>query len=79
MEMLSGGMTPLESMPAYLQVIRSAVPSTHYIKFSRGVLFRDAPLSIVWPEMAWMAGLGVAYLGIALGRFRAILAGASGT
>jgi ABC-2 type transport system permease protein len=78
MEVLSGGMTPLESMPGYLQVIMSAVPSTHYVKFSQGVLFRDAPLSVVWPEMAWMAGLGVVYVGIALGRFRAMLAGANG-
>jgi ABC-2 type transport system permease protein len=79
MEVLSGGMTPLESMPPYLQVIMSAVPSTHYVKFSQGVLFRDAPLSIVWPEMAWMTGLGVVYLSTALGRFRAMLANASGS
>lgn len=63
-------------MPAYLQVIMSAVPSTHYVKFSQGVLFRDAPLSMVWREMAWMAGLGVVYLSIALGRFRAMLTSA---
>ncbi len=78
MEVLSGGMTPIESMPAYLQIAMSAVPSTHYVKFSHGVLFRDAPLSIVWPELAWMAGLGLLYVTIALSRFRAMLAGASG-
>jgi len=78
MEVLSGGMTPIESMPSYLQVIMSAVPSTHYVKFSQGVLFRDAPLSIVWPELAWMAGLGLIYATIALSRFRAMLAGANG-
>ena len=78
MEVLSGGMTPIESMPSYLQVIMSAVPSTHYVKFSQGVLFRDAPLSIVWPELVWMAGLGLIYATIALSRFRAMLAGANG-
>jgi ABC-2 type transport system permease protein len=78
MEVLSGGMTPLESMPNYLQVIMTAVPSTHYVKFSQGVLFRDAPLSIVWPQIAWMAGLSGIYLAIALVRFRAMLAGANG-
>ncbi|MGL4636118.1 MAG: ABC transporter permease [Beijerinckiaceae bacterium] len=78
MEVLSGGMTPIESMPGYLQIIMSAVPSTHYVKFSQGVLFRDAPLSMVWHEIAWMAGLGALYATIALGRFRSMLANANG-
>ena len=78
MEVLSGGMTPLESMPPYLQFIMTAVPSTHYVKFSQGVLFRAAPLSIVWTDVAWMAGLGAIYVAIALGRFRAMLASANG-
>jgi ABC-2 type transport system permease protein len=56
----------------------SAVPSTHYVKISQSVLFREAPLSMVWPEIAWMAGLGAVYAAIALGRFRAMLAGANG-
>jgi len=77
MEVLSGGMTPIESMPAYLQVIMSAAPSTHYVKFSQSVLFRDAPLAVVWPQLAWMAGLGVVYTVIALGRFRVMLAQAN--
>jgi len=78
MEVLSGGMTPIESMPPYLRVVMSAVPSTHYVKFSQGVLFRDAPLALVWPELVWMAVLGALYVIIALGRFRAMLAGANG-
>jgi ABC-2 type transport system permease protein len=77
MEVLSGGMTPLESMPLYLQVVMTAVPTTHYVKFSQGVLFRDAPLSIVWPQVAWMAALGAIYMMIALARFRAMLANAN--
>lgn len=74
MEVLSGGMTPIESMPVYLQTIMTAVPSTHYVKYSQSVLFRDASLSIVWPQIAWMAGLGVLYTVVALFRFRAMLA-----
>lgn len=78
MEVLSGGMTPLESMPAYLQIIMSAAPSTHYVKFSQSVLFRDASFEVVWPQLAWMASLGVLYTAVALGRFRAMLASANG-
>ena len=78
MEVLSGGMTPIESMPGYLQVIMSAVPSTHYVKFSQGVLFRDAPLNLVWQEIVWMLALGGFYTVIALSRFRSMLANANG-
>jgi ABC-2 type transport system permease protein len=78
MEVLSGGMTPIESMPAYLQVAMMAIPSTHYVKFSQSVLFRDAPFDLVWRHLAWMTALGVVYLTIALARFRLMLARANG-
>lgn len=77
MEVLSGGMTPIESMPGYLQVVMSAVPSTHYVKFSQTVLIRGAPLTMVWQELAAMLGLGVLYVTIALARFRIMLASAN--
>lgn len=78
MEVLSGGMTPIESMPGYLQMIMTAVPSTHYVKFSLSVLFRDAPFAVVWPQLAWMAALGALYSVIALRRFRAMLERSNG-
>jgi ABC-2 type transport system permease protein len=71
-------MTPVESMPAYLQVVMSAVPSTHYVKYSQAVLFRGASLDVVWPQLAWMTGLGLIYLAVALGRFRRMLASSNG-
>jgi ABC-2 type transport system permease protein len=66
-------MTPIESMPPYLQMIMTAVPSTHYVQFSLSVLFRDAALDLVWSQLAWMAALGALYSLIALRRFRAML------
>jgi ABC-2 type transport system permease protein len=79
MEVLSGGMTPIESMPAYLQLAMTAIPSTHYVKFSQSVLFRDAPFELVRSHLGWMAGLGAIYLIIALFRFRKMLASANGS
>jgi ABC-2 type transport system permease protein len=79
MEVLSGGMTPLESMPAPLQLAMSAVPSTHYVQFAQSVLFREASLPLVWPQIATMAGLGVVYVAIALMRFRRMLTKANGS
>ena len=42
MSLLSGGQTPLESMPVALQKIMQFVPSTHFVSFSQAVLFRNA-------------------------------------
>lgn len=76
MNLLSGGVTPLESMPLALQRAVQALPSTHYVAFAQAVLHRGAGLDAVWPALAAMAGLGAAFFALALARFRAALAAA---
>jgi len=74
MVLLSGGQTPLESMPVWLQKTMQFVPSTHFVSFSQAVLFRDANLSMVWPDLAKMFAIGCAYSVFTLSRFRKMLA-----
>jgi ABC-2 type transport system permease protein len=74
MNLLSGGQTPLESMPVFLQNVMQFVPSTHFVSFSQAVLFRDATPSMVWPSLAKMFAIGVAYTIFTLSRFRKMLA-----
>ena len=74
MVLLSGGQTPLESMPLWLQKTMQFVPSTHFVSFSQAVLFRDANLSMVWPDLAKMFAIGCAYSVFTLSRFRKMLA-----
>ena len=74
MNLLSGGQTPLESMPVWLQKTMQFVPSTHFVSFSQAVLFRDANLSMVWPDLAKMFAIGCAYSVFTLSRFRKMLA-----
>jgi len=74
MSLLSGGQTPLESMPMWLQRTMQFVPSTHFVSFSQAVLFRDASLEMVWPQLAAMFAIGTAYLLYTLSRFRKMLA-----
>ncbi len=76
MNLLSGGVTPIESMPPALQTAVQALPSTHFVAFSQSVLFRDAGLGVVWPQLAAMAGLGALFYALALRRFRAALSAA---
>jgi ABC-2 type transport system permease protein len=74
MSLLSGGQTPLESMPEWLQFAMQFVPSTHFVSFSQAVLFRNANLSMVWPDMAKMFAIGAVYTVYTLSRFRKMLA-----
>ena len=74
MSLLSGGQTPLESMPVLLQNIMQFVPSTHFVSFSQAVLFRDADFSMVWGDLLKMFVIGAAYTAFTLTRFRKMLA-----
>lgn len=74
MNLLSGGITPLESMPPALQTMVQVLPSTHFITFAQAVLYRGAGLDIVWPQLLATAVIGMAFLTFALVRFRATLA-----
>jgi len=74
MNMLSGGVTPLEAMPAALRTLMQAAPSTHYTAFAQAVLMRGAGLGIVWPQLLATGAIGAALLGYALLRFRRSMA-----
>jgi len=74
MSLLSGGQTPLESMPLALQKIMQFVPSTHFVSFSQAVLFRNASLSMVWLNLTLMFVIGSVYTVFSLSRFRKMLA-----
>ena len=74
MSMLSGGQTPLESMPIALQKFMQFVPSTHFVAFSQAVLFRNASFGMVWPDLLKMLAIGAAYTVFTLSRFRKMLA-----
>jgi len=74
MNLLSGGQTPLESMPIALQHAMQFVPSTHFVSFSQAVIFRNATLVMVWPAIAKMLLIGLVYTLYTLSRFRKMLA-----
>src|SRR6516165_2393018 len=68
--MLSGGMTPRESMPNWVQQIMMGAPTTHFVMLAQGILYRGAGLNAVWPQFASLAGIGTVLFSIALARFR---------
>ena len=70
LQMLSGGMTPRESMPEWVQQIMLAAPTTHFVMLAQGILFRGADLSAVWPQFLALAVIGAVLFSVALARFR---------
>jgi len=72
--LLSGGMTPMESMPVWLQYTMKAIsPAPHFVSFAQAVLYRGAGISVVWPQLLTFLALGTVYYAISLRRFRAVL------
>lgn len=72
--LLSGGSTPVESQPDWLQNITLFLPSRHFVSFSQAVIYRGAGLDIVWPELVMVAGLGLVFFVFSLGLFRRSIA-----
>ncbi len=73
LQVLSGAMTPRESMPEIIQAIMLAAPNTHFIILSQGILFRGAGFETVWPQFLALLIIGVILFWLALGRFRKFL------
>jgi len=74
LQMLSGGMTPRDSMPEMLQVLTLASPTTHFVRFAQAILYRGAGLGVVWRDFAAITVLGAVFFSIALARFRGAVA-----
>ncbi|TAK95216.1 MAG: ABC-2 transporter permease [Aquabacterium sp.] len=70
LQMLSGGMTPRESMPEIVRLIMAGAPTTHFVSFAQAILYRGADLSIVWPQFAAIALIGAVFFLASLRRFR---------
>ena len=74
MNLLSGAMTPLESMPTWLQMAMQASPSTHFVKLAQSILFRGAGIDLIWRHLAPIAGIGAVLFTVAWMRFRRAIA-----
>ncbi|MEQ5834264.1 ABC transporter permease [Marinobacter sp. NFXS9] len=70
LQMLSGGVTPRESMPPLIQYVMLLAPTTHFVQLGQGILFRGAGFTIVWPQLLALVGIGSAFFLYALSRLR---------
>ncbi len=73
LQVLSGAVTPRESMPQIIQDIMFAAPNTHYVILAQAVLFRGAGIEVVWPQLLWLLVIGSVLFFFSLRRFRKFL------
>ena len=74
LELLSGGVTPYESMPVIIQEIMYAMPTSHYVAMAQAILYRGAGFEVIWPSLVAIAGIAVVFFLLSLALFRKSLA-----
>jgi ABC-2 type transport system permease protein len=70
LEILSGSLTPRESMPLFVQKVMLIAPTTYFVNLSQAILYRAAGISIVWPQFLAILGIAILFFAAALVRFR---------
>jgi ABC-2 type transport system permease protein len=74
LNLLTGSTTPYETMPEWLQTVMQVTPTTHFVSFAQGVLYRGAGVDIVWKQLLTMLAIGLIYFAVSLARFRTAIA-----
>lgn len=74
--LLSGGSTPVESQPRWLQYITYLLPSRHFVSFSQVIIYRGGGLSAVWAQFLMVAVIGLGFFSYSLALFRKSIAAA---
>ena len=74
LQLLSGGTTPVESQPLWLQHITFFLPSTHFVSFSQKIIYRGGGIAAVWPQFLMVAAVGLAFFIYSLVMFRKSIA-----
>jgi len=70
LQMLSGGSTPYESMPVFVQDVMQTMPTTHFVSAAQAILYRGAGLDVVWPQLLAIIAIGGVLFALSLARFR---------
>ncbi len=67
--LLSGSVVPLDTMPAFLQVVSIFNPLRYYVFLARAVVLKGDGLSIVWPEICILIVAAIILIGLSANRF----------
>ena len=68
--LLSGFMSPIANMPAWLRALSWLDPARHYVEILRACLLKGASFADLWIQMIALFAIGTAILGASTLRFR---------
>ncbi|MCE5187161.1 MAG: ABC transporter permease [Planctomycetaceae bacterium] len=74
MQLLSGGNTPVESQPKWLQLLTFFLPSRHFVSFSQIIIYRGGGFKAVWLNFLMVTAVGLAFFVYSLALFRKSIA-----
>lgn len=72
--LLSGGSTPVESQPRWLQYATYLLPARHFVSFSQVIIYRGGGIRAVWSQFAMVLAVGMAFFIYSLSAFRKSIA-----
>jgi ABC-2 type transport system permease protein len=67
---MTGIFFPIASMPPEVQMEAMVLPGTHYAIITRGIFLRANGMAVLWPYVAALIGLGMAFTGVSAFFFR---------
>jgi len=67
--LLSGFMFPFDGMPVVAQYIGEVLPTTHFIRLTRGIMLREAPIGELSSDFFYLVGFTMVAMTIAAMRF----------
>ncbi len=70
LQLLSGGSTPVESQPRWLQYVTYLLPARHFVSFSQVIIYRGGGLGAVWRQFLMVAVVGLGFFVYSLTLFR---------
>ena len=68
--LLSGTISPYESMPLILQDLMKLMPTSHFVDLSQAILFKGAGFSIIWEKMLIIFIIGTVFFTLTLVLFK---------
>jgi len=74
LSMLSGGITPVEAMPKWMQPLVNLNPVYHFSVISRGVLLKGVGLNVLYPNFLALGAFTVVLVTLSVRRYRSQIA-----
>ena len=70
MNLLSGFVFPISSMPQPVQYVTRIVPLRYYLEILRGIFLKGVGIQILWPQILALLAIGITVISLSSLRFR---------